>query len=358
MQKDTLAGDHALPSRRGLLALPVAAVLSRCPLHAAETAFQSDVAPGGPRPWTAIPVPKKAGGFSFTVFGDRTGMAYPEGIERALAKAQGKDQSEFVISVGDNVEGYNRDAAAVTRMWEDFAARIRPFDKPFFRLPGNHDLSNPVMLDVYTARYGRPYYYFLYQDVLFLSMSTEDPPGTLPEAQEKHLATTMDSIMQVARLHPDRVPDPLAKLNMCDPDAPINPAYEPAAPTRIGPEQVAYFESVLSRFANVRWTFVLMHRPAWRKPQSAEFAHLQKVLGDRNYTVFAGHLHKYKRESIGGHEYYTLGPTAAIPRCADSADDFNQIVNVNLEGARPVIQREMLVPAPSAGPAAPAGGAK
>jgi hypothetical protein len=84
-------------------------------------------------------------------------MAYPEGIERALAKAQGNAQSEFVISVGDNVEGYNRDAAAVTRMWEDFDARLRPFAKPFFRLPGNHDLSNPVMLDVCPARRPRPH---------------------------------------------------------------------------------------------------------------------------------------------------------------------------------------------------------
>jgi len=269
-------------------------------------------------------------------------MAYPQGMEKAFGKVGAS--SAFVISVGDNVEGYTRDAAVVTKMWEEFDSFLRPFDRPFFRVPGNHDLSNPVMQKVYEARYGRPYYYFLYQNVLFLSLSTEDPAGTLPEEVETRLSAGMEAIMKEAVLNPDRVPERLVKLDLCNPNAPINPAYEPAAAPRISGEQLAYFEEVLARFANVRWTFVFMHRPSWRSPQSAEFARLQKVLDSRNYTVFAGHLHQYKRELIAGHEYYTLGPTAAIPRCAISADDLNQIIRVQFEGTRPVIQREMLAP--------------
>jgi hypothetical protein len=121
-------------------------------------------------------------------------------------------------------------------------------------------------------------------------------------------------------------------------------------------EQIGYFEDVLARFPKVRWTFLFMHRPMWREPREPGFERIQKALAGRNYTVFAGHIHQYRHEAIAGHDYYTLGPTAAIPRCANSADDFNQIVNVNLEGAQPVVLREMLVPGPAAPPATPAKG--
>ena len=73
----------------------------------------------------------------------------------------------------------------------------------------------------------------------------------------------------------------------------------------------------------------------------------QKALAGHNYTVFAGHIHQWRQETIGGHDYYTLGPTAAIPRCANSDDDLNQIVNVSLEGAQPVVRRQMLTAGPA-----------
>src|SRR5262249_49609651 len=75
--------------------------------------FTSDVPDGLPKPWTATPSATQGGRFSFTVFGDRTGMAYPGRMEKALAMVD----SQFVMSVGDNVEGYTSDAATINRMW-------------------------------------------------------------------------------------------------------------------------------------------------------------------------------------------------------------------------------------------------
>ena len=41
-------------------------------------------------------------------------------------------------------------------------------------VPGNHDLSNDVMRDVWRKRYGSTYYSFVYENVLFLCLNSMD----------------------------------------------------------------------------------------------------------------------------------------------------------------------------------------
>ena len=41
---------------------------------------------------------------------------------------------------------------------------------------GNHDLTGEMLRQVWESRYGPRYYHFVYKDVLFLILSTEDPP--------------------------------------------------------------------------------------------------------------------------------------------------------------------------------------
>src|SRR5215468_5040643 len=77
--------------------------------------FTTDIPAGLPKPWTALPPAAGGPSFSFTIFGDRTGMAYPGRMEKALAMVK----SQFIVSVGDNVEGYTRDPEAIDRMWND-----------------------------------------------------------------------------------------------------------------------------------------------------------------------------------------------------------------------------------------------
>ena len=56
---------------------------------------------------------------------------------------------------------------------------------PFFYVPGNHDVTNPEMEKIWEEKFGRRYYHFVYNDVLFLILNSDDPPGTsgLSEAQ-------------------------------------------------------------------------------------------------------------------------------------------------------------------------------
>ena len=52
---------------------------------------------------------------------------------------------------------------------------------PFLSVPGNHDVGNEVMRELWRERNGRDYYRFVCRDVLFVMLNTEDPPVELPE---------------------------------------------------------------------------------------------------------------------------------------------------------------------------------
>jgi hypothetical protein len=298
--------------------------------------FTTDIPPGLPKPWTAVPPASSGGNFTFTIFGDRTGMAYPGRMEKAFAMVN----SQFIISVGDNVEGYTRDPQAIDRMWSDFDSIVTASKKVFFRLPGNHDLSNDVMKQAYIKRYGREYYSFVYQNVLFLAIDTEDPPSNMTVEWETRTGQYLKQIQDVSKDDPAKAQRMvIERTDQCDPEALHLSQGADLASTNISETQVNYVQKVLRENPNVKWTFVLMHRPGWRTPPSANFARIQKFLADRNYTVIAGHFHQYKKEMIDGHEYYTMGPTAALARCDHSQDDFDQVLDVRFDGTKPSVER-------------------
>ena len=55
---------------------------------------------------------------------------------------------------------------------------VESLEMPFFYVPGNHDISNEVMADVWQERFGRAHYSFLYRGVLFVCLNTEFPEST------------------------------------------------------------------------------------------------------------------------------------------------------------------------------------
>ena len=84
---------------------------------------------------------------------------------------------EFVINVGDLIEGGTEDRARLEREWDSFDARANRAIGPVFYVGGNHDLINPVQWQVWEDRHGPRYYHFRYKDVLFLVLDTEDNPA-------------------------------------------------------------------------------------------------------------------------------------------------------------------------------------
>ncbi len=83
-------------------------------------------------------------------------------------------QPQLVMSVGDLIDGKTYDSILLNKQWNEFNAHVNSLSMPFFYVPGNHDISNPWMENEWIRRFSRTYYYFIHNNVLFLSVNTQD----------------------------------------------------------------------------------------------------------------------------------------------------------------------------------------
>jgi hypothetical protein len=226
------------------------------------------------KPWTKRAFRNDPNDFQFAIVTDRTGGMRPGVFSRAVAKVN-ELQPEFVITVGDLIPGGGRlrDEAEIRRQWNEFNGFVEGFEMPFFYLPGNHDVSNGVMDRIWDEMFGVRYYSFVYKDVLFLCLNTQDGEGTSPI---------------------------------------------------LGKEQIAWAKGELDEYADVRWTLVFIHQPLWvmeegiprnvngkkvlRKSKTG-WPEVEAALSGRKHTVYAGHVHRYAQYERNEANYYTLGTT-------------------------------------------------
>ncbi|GAB4414081.1 MAG: hypothetical protein OHK0039_21590 [Bacteroidia bacterium] len=250
-----------------------------------------EVAPGI-NPWTGLTFNNNPEHFQFAVVSDRTG-GHRKGVFGDAVSKLNLLQPEFVMSVGDLIEGYITDTVELTRQWEEFDSLLRPLEMPFFYLPGNHDMSNETMRTLWEKRYGRHYYHFVYKDVLFICLNTSDGVGVTQSR-----------------------------------------------------EQIDYVKQTLAANTDVRWTLLFMHHPIWGyNSGKSGFAEIEAALADREYTVFAGHTHNYLHGVRQDRNYYVLATTgggSALrgPKFGEfdhvtwitMLDDGPRIVNLKLDG--------------------------
>lgn len=295
-------------------------------------------------PVTDRPFANDPANFQFAVVGDRTG-GHRDGVYARAMDQLNWLQPEFVLSVGDHIEGYTEDAEELQRQWRDVQAHTGRLEMPYFYVPGNHDISNPVMLAQWRERLGRDYYHFRYGDVLFLALSTEDPPTAGRKKQAlAELGITREDYTRAAKTlqgEPDEVRAALA----ADPRlAEIAAVLRQGDAATISDAQVAYMERALADNADARWTVVLMHKPAW-KYEAPNFERIEALLAERPYTMLAGHYHYYSREQRHGRDYIQLGTTGgdqsthpAGPGTLDHimwvtmTDEGPRIANIALDG--------------------------
>lgn len=278
--------------------------------------FRHDVGADAARPWTHGHFARGADYFRFAVIGDRTGLQRP-GVFEAAVERLGWLQPEFVVGVGDLIEGYSENTAELEREWRDAHALIDRLPMPFFLTVGNHDVGNAAMLDDWLRRHGRTYYHFLYGNALFLVLNTEDPPQLLSRRE-------LDELDRLKRL---QATDPAAAQALLQ-------RYESRRaplPAAISARQAAWAAQVLARHAQVRWTFVFMHKPAWL--QADGFTAIEKLLAGRDYTVFAGHGHSYRHSRRNGRDYIRLGPAGgAFPQPSPGNVDHVTLVTMTPRG--------------------------
>jgi len=245
-------------------------------------------------PWTHLRLNNDPAEFQFAIVSDRTGGHRP-GVFRRAVDVLNLLQPQFVLSVGDLVEGYTQDRAVLDAQWREFAAEVGRLQMPFFYVPGNHDLSNKAEVEHWKGRFGRRYYHFLYRDVLFLMLNSEDTPAR--------------------------------------------------AAGRLGAAQVEYARKVLADNPGVRWTVVVLHRPLWTHSNVAKtrWPEVEKALEGRRYTVFAGHLHSYRKYVRNGMNYYQLATTGGGSKLRGlEYGEFDQVAWVTMKKYGPVVANVLL----------------
>ena len=253
------------------------------------------------KPWTSQAFQNDCNEFQFVIIGDRTGGANAQGTFNLAVDQLNLLQPEFVINVGDAIEGYSDEKSKLNAEWDEFDRMVEKLNMPFFRTPGNHDIANKTAQEVWRERNGATYYHFVYKNVLFLVLDTEDPPRPAPEGMEEKIET-------YNRLQTEDPAAAQAMLAEFMSDEAVVAAL--GKPVEFAADQVASVEKVLAQHDDVRWTFLFLHEPAWENP-SESFEAIQALLADRPHTFFAGHLHYYDYDKIDGYEHITMGPAGA-----------------------------------------------
>jgi calcineurin-like phosphoesterase family protein len=289
--KHFLLGLASAAALAGVVALSRSESASVANAPADPNALQ--IEPADKNPWTSLKLNNDAEQFSFAVVSDRTGGHRDKIFSRAVQQIN-LLQPTFVMSVGDLIEGYSLKEDVVKGQWDEFDGYVKKFEAPFFYVPGNHDLTNRGQVATWTERYGKRYYHFVYKNTLFLSLCSESPPdgmGTIDKEQQEWVAKT------------------------------------------------------LAANANVRWTFVFLHKPIWnsRDLEKNGWAAVEKALAGRKYNVFCGHVHRYQVFHRNGTEYYQLATTGGGSRLRGTDyGEFDHIAWITMKKDAPVIANVML----------------
>jgi serine/threonine-protein phosphatase CPPED1 len=251
-------------------------------------------------PWTHLKLNNDAGTFHFVVVSDRTGGHRARIFSQAVEQIN-LLQPAFVISVGDLIEGYTKDTVKLGAQWKELQTYTTKLQMPFFYVPGNHDVANPAETKEWSERFGRRYYHFVYRDVLFLAVCSDDPSES-----------------------DDKGKNQLGKLSA---------------------EQIEYFQKVLKDNPSPRWTIVCTHKPLWTHDNLATngWLDIEKALDGRPYTVFAGHIHRYQKFVRKGMNYYQLATTGGGSRLRGvSYGEFDHVAWVTMRKDAPVIANLLL----------------
>ena len=219
-----------------------------------------------PRPWTSLTPNDADDLFHFVIVSDRTGGERRGVFPAAMPKINLLEPA-FVISVGDLIAGYTEDQARLDHEWDEFERFIDELETPFFYAVGNHDMSNAVMAETWQRRFGPSYYRFVYKDVLFLVLNSE-----------------------------------LFGM-VSDPESAVPGPWTQA-------EQLDFIERSLAEHPEPRWTIMVIHQPLWDYATvRGDWPQVEEMLGDRDYTVFAGHFHRYVKHVRNDRKYITLATT-------------------------------------------------
>ena len=217
---------------------------------ASEFSYDQQKLPGA-KPWTSTEFQNDPEEFQFVIIGDRTGGANVSGTFALAIDQLNLLQPEFVINVGDVIEGYSDDKAELHAEWDEMDGMLEKLAMRLFRTPGNHDIANETAKEVWLERHGATRYRFIYKDVLFVVLDSEDPPRVPPEGIKEKL----DEYNRLQTEDPAKAKAMLAEF-MADESV----VAGLGKPVEFSEEQIAWLKDTLAQNADVRWTFLFLDR--------------------------------------------------------------------------------------------------
>jgi len=245
--------------------------------------------------WTDAKLRDDPDRFRFAVLADRA-IDHRPGVFVEAIEELNLLQPAFVISVGDQIEGYTKKEKRLEAQWRELLGVVSELDAPYFAAPGNHDVSNPFMVQAWQKRFGASYYAFHYKGVLFLLLNSELFKST-PTANAEQQAA-----------------------------------------------QMAFVEKILEANTEARWTFVILHRPFWQTVRPPDdWKKIEAWLALREHTIFAGHHHRYDLDQTTGWDRISLATTGGRSELRGiDYGEFDHFIWVTMTEHGPVIGNVLL----------------
>ncbi len=284
--------------------------------------------------WPVVggPIPSLQDDLRFAVIGDLTG-GYRDGVFETAVDTINTLDVDFVISIGDVIEGLIYSREAIEAEWDEFELMAAELNAPLVITPGNHDIFSGLSKSIWEERLGDSFFAFRRSDFLFIVLNTEDLSDSDLELGLEDMRRRIDVLTDNSaesyqkaqksrndlkrrilfadenfRYFEGRAEDLLEETEQVwsEGGIPMSPNSESTAFTDA---QLEFVQDTLDQNPDVKWTFVFLHKPVWIGAGTNGFHQLQASLSDRPFTMFAGHLHRYAHQIIDGRDYITMGVT-------------------------------------------------
>ncbi len=234
-----------------------------------------------------LDLPREDDAFFFVVFGDRTGGP-ADGVSVLADAVRDTNllEPDFVMTVGDLVQGYNRTPQWLEQMRE-YRAIMDELVCPWFPVAGNHDIywrgeGRPAGEHErdYEMHFGPLWYAFTHKNCMFIALySDEGNPETGEKAIDKPASQVMSD------------------------------------------EQFAWLRQTLERGRDMDHIFIFLHHPRWlggNYGDDWERVHRLLVEAGNVSAVFAGHIHRMRYDPRDGIDYIALatvggGQSGTVP---------------------------------------------
>ncbi len=192
----------------------------------------------------------------FAVIGDRTGGAIP-GIYEQVVEEIERMKPDFVITVGDMIEGPENNEGKLRNKWAEYLSIVSHLSMPIYYTPGNNDIETDFMESFYIEYIGQPYQSFDKGNIHFIILDNSRWRSS------------------------DELPD----------------------------EQIDWLKDDLGKNTGAKYTIVFYHKPFWEQSiVEGKSDRLHTLFQDYGVdAVFSGHYHTYLSGKYDEILYTTVG---------------------------------------------------